>query len=793
MRRTLPLTMLSLLAALGAASTAFADEAGGEAEPIDVETGSQPIDVEVGAEPIDVEAGDGPIDVDAGNDEGDPVNDPIDVSVFGRGRNTKRVAGSAHKVDEEELERREDDNVHRILTKVPGVYVRGEDGYGLRPNIGLRGGNSDRSSKVTLMEDGVLLGPAPYAAPAAYYFPLVTRMVGVEVYKGPAAIQYGPNTIGGAINFVSRRIPYGHRFGADLGFGTTLYGKGHGYYGYGTERWGVLVEGLRMRSDGFKQLDDGGKTGFDKMEFMAKARVNTDPGADVYNEGRIKLGYSREVSNETYLGLSDADFQANPLRRYIASGRDEFEWDRFLVELRHGLVVKDLLELSTTLYRHDFLRTWYRGAGFRGGPDLFNVLVAPDGPRAPFYDLLTGAADSSAPGETFVLSNNDRRFVSQGIQTTSRWEVPKLGPVEQAVHVGLRLHYDSAKRLHTEDGYLIRGGRLVSTGETPITTTDNKGEAIAFAAHARDEVSIWRFLIVPGIRFEYVRTSFNDALAPDDAENSVEGSDGQVAVLPGVAVLYQATDELGFLAGLHQGFSPVTPGQPDSVKPELSLNVEGGARLSLDDVQADVVGFFSDYSNLSGQCTFSSGCSDAFLNQQFNGGRAFIYGVEASAKADIPTPIPLHFPLTAAYTFTQTQLRTPFTSSNPQLAEVEAGDELPYVPKHQLSGTVGVIYDEVGGIDFSAVWIDRMREAAGQGSPLPVEEVPLDDFGRLFTDHTVNLDLAAYGQVLPEVQVYGKIENLLDRRSIVSRRPFGARPTRPLFVQVGIKVHLERP
>ncbi|MEM9696046.1 MAG: TonB-dependent receptor plug domain-containing protein [Myxococcota bacterium] len=107
-----------------------------------------------------------------------PAEEPVDVSVFGKARTTKRVAGSAHKVDEEELERREDDNAHRILARVPGVYVRGEDGYGLRPNIGLRGGNSDRSSKVTLMEDGVLLGPAPYSAPAAYYFPLMTRMVG---------------------------------------------------------------------------------------------------------------------------------------------------------------------------------------------------------------------------------------------------------------------------------------------------------------------------------------------------------------------------------------------------------------------------------------------------------------------------------------------------------------------------------------------------------------------------------------------------------------------------------------
>ncbi|MCK6523660.1 sterol desaturase family protein [Myxococcota bacterium] len=100
---------------------------------------------------------------------------------------TPRVAGSAHRVDEETLERFEYDNVERVLAEVPGVSTRGEDGYGLRPNIGMRGASSDRSAKVTLMEDGVLFAPAPYAAPAAYYFPMSTRLVGVEVFKGPAA------------------------------------------------------------------------------------------------------------------------------------------------------------------------------------------------------------------------------------------------------------------------------------------------------------------------------------------------------------------------------------------------------------------------------------------------------------------------------------------------------------------------------------------------------------------------------------------------------------------------------
>ncbi len=132
-----------------------------------------------------------------------------------RSLDPRRVAGSASVISKDELERNEHNDIHQILKGVPGVYAREEDGFGLRPNIGLRGVSPDRSSKVTLMEDGVLFGPAPYSAPAAYYFPMASRMVGVEVYKGPAAIRFGPNTIGGAVNLRTREVPT-HGFEADL-------------------------------------------------------------------------------------------------------------------------------------------------------------------------------------------------------------------------------------------------------------------------------------------------------------------------------------------------------------------------------------------------------------------------------------------------------------------------------------------------------------------------------------------------------------------------------------------------
>ena len=99
----------------------------------------------------------------------------------------KAPPGARAELTKEALEREEHDDLHKVLRSIAGVYLRDEDGYGLRPNIGMRGAAADRSAKVTLMEDGVLIAPAPYTAPAAYYTPLVTRMSRIEVVKGPSA------------------------------------------------------------------------------------------------------------------------------------------------------------------------------------------------------------------------------------------------------------------------------------------------------------------------------------------------------------------------------------------------------------------------------------------------------------------------------------------------------------------------------------------------------------------------------------------------------------------------------
>ena len=127
--------------------------------------------------------------------------------ILGSKFEAKNRTGSAYFLSKKELQQQNYTDINRVLGQVPGVSIYEEDGFGLRPNISLRGTSPERSSKINTMEDGVLIAPAPYSASAAYYFPNVNRMQSVELLKGSSQIQYGPNTTGGAINFISTEIP----------------------------------------------------------------------------------------------------------------------------------------------------------------------------------------------------------------------------------------------------------------------------------------------------------------------------------------------------------------------------------------------------------------------------------------------------------------------------------------------------------------------------------------------------------------------------------------------------------
>jgi Fe(3+) dicitrate transport protein len=693
----------------------------------------------------------------------------FETTVIGqRALDVRRVAGSAHALRSEDLERHEYDDVHRILQQVPGVYVRDEDGYGLRPNVGLRGAASDRSSKIALMEDGILFAPAPYSAPAAYYFPLVTRMEAVEIYKGPASIRFGPNTIGGAIDMRTRGIPYQQgAAGIDIAAGSYRAGKVHGYAGYGGDWFGVLLEGVHLQSGGFKQLDGGGNTGFDKDEAMAKLRLGREGGRA--GQFEIKLGYADEGSNETYLGLSDAEFRAHPLRRYAASQRDRMEWTRTQTQVSHVLE-RGTFGLRTTLYRHDFHRAWTKLNRFASGPALIDVLAYPEsGQSAVLAAILAGREDSQGAEQTLLVGTNDRRFVSQGVQLTGRWQSEK-GFVDQVLELGVRLHHDEIERLHDESGFSMERGVLVPDGRPAVVTTSNNGFTRALALHVQDEVTLGRLLLVPGARLELIDARFVDRQDGNTQRN--------VSAVPlvGLGAVWEPTRHVSLVGGVHQGFSPVSPGQPPEVLPERSVNYELGTRFRSRSTRAELIGFFNDYFNLTGECTLSAGCPEELLNRQFNGGAVNVFGLEAAVAHRQPAPLGLRVDIELTYTLTLSEFLTSFESDAPQFGSVEAGDSLPYVPMHE--GALRIrLSGESWAVAAAASYVSEMRERAGQGRPPPMER----------TDPRLVIDLAVHRSLGDSSELYATATNLLDARYVAARRPYGARPGAPLQFQAGFK------
>ncbi|MFT6142842.1 MAG: Fe(3+) dicitrate transport protein [Myxococcota bacterium] len=681
------------------------------------------------------------------------------------------VAGSATVLDEADLERFEYDDIHAHLAEAPGVYTRGEDGFGLRPNIGIRGASSERSAKVMLLEDGVPSAPAPYAAPAAYYFPMSTRLVGLEVFKGAGATQYGPQTVGGALNMRTRNVPTSLTGGLDLAAGIRNTVKLHAWTGIGDDDSGLLVEAVHLATDGFKDLVSGGPTGFNRSEFMLKGQHSWQTG-DTRHTLALKLGLSLEDSNETYLGLLAADADATPYARYAASELDHMQWFRTQAELSYTVRSAANVDIHTTAYHHYLDRAWFKLNRFADGPDLHGLLNGTGtGRDAVYLAILRGEANSVLPGDALLIGTNDRQYHSMGVQSRVRIRGSFLGePGALRTELGLRVHGDIVDRLHTEDPHAMTNGTPVRTEDPRLTNTDTRASAIGVAAHALTDMRLGSWHISPSVRVENVLTQLNDRQDPTSGEKLTH----RVSVLPGLGVRVEATPTVDLFMGAHRGFSPVAPGQAKDVRPESSWNGELGARWASGDRGAELVLFGSDYTNLVGACTFAAGCADNDVGLQFNGGQVRIGGVESSYSDNVPLAPGLSMPIQANYTLTAAAFQSDFVSAFPQFGNVQAGDQLPYVPTHQAHARVGLTSERVG-VDVGATARSVMRDSAGQNAPAEVRA--------LFT-----LDAAAHVDVDRHITLYTTLTNALGATTTVSLRPFGSRPTAPRQVMFGVKI-----
>lgn len=693
------------------------------------------------------------------------------VNVVGHSSIAERIPGAAHVIGRDEMERVKlaTDDIHQMLRQVPGLNVQEEEGYGLRPNIGIRGTGTDRSSKITLMEDGVLIAPAPYAAPAAYYSPVAGRMESLEVRKGSSQIKYGPITTGGVLNYVSTSIPSDFQLRSSLSGGGDSTRKITASLGDTYRNAGWLVETFQFGTKGFKQLDGGGNTGVDLADYMAKLRFNTTPTQTLYQEIEIKIGHTKQLGDETYLGLAEADFRRAPLRRYAASQVDVLESTHAQYQARHVLA-RRTWDLTTVAYRNNFHRAWYK---------LDTVLGAPEH-HAERMAVLTGA-DSAA--NALTVRNNNRSYYGAGVQSVLGVSASR-GRFGHQVEIGVRYHQDEEDRFQQDDGYQMLNSQMLLTRRGAAGSQSNQvARAAAVAGFVADTISWGNWSVSPGIRYESIdltRTTYARTDPSRTGSADVLATDVH-AVIPGVGLSYTAGPPLILFGGIHRGFAPPGPGAAEGTRVEHSVNYEIGTRVLHRGLRTEVALFFNDYGNLLGRDSLATGGSGE--GHLFNGGEALVYGLEASALWNVADRIGLQsrLPIRFAYTFTHAEFRNSFRSEFGPWGNVQIGDDLPYLPRHQFYASIETDH-RLWRARLETHYVGRMRTVAGQGAYMAVDS----------TDSYAVLSVSGEYLLRDGAGIFVSIQNLTDNMYIVGRHPAGARPGVPRLIRAGLTLALGR-
>ncbi len=703
-----------------------------------------------------------------------------EITVFGSAGGLDEVPGAITYLAPEEISKQAYTDILRTLRRVPGVNIQEEDGYGLRPNIGLRGSGSDRSARITVMEDGVPIAPAPYAAPEAYYFPYAGRINAVEITKGTGAVKYGPRTTGGAINLYSTPIPESFSAQAQVLFGSDDGRRLHAWAGgrgdLGAFDAGFLVETFQHETDGFKRIDAGGDTGFDVSDYVVKAGLFTKDGAALPQTLEFKYQRSDETSNETYLGLTRADFAGNPRRRYNASQEDQFNGDHELFQLSYFAEFTPDLTLDVIAYRTEFARDWFKLERVLG-VSTSSILADPLTYAAEFENILA-APGFTGPDNALEIRHNAREYYANGVQGILTF-ITATGDIDHTLEASLRWHEDEVDRFQNFEFFRADNAALFRTSiGAPGSDSSRIETGEALAIFFQDNIDWGRLHATIGVRIEDIKLKRFDygRNDPDRTGASLSTRENSLtAVTPAFGVVYDLTDDLSILGGVYRGFAPPSPGNSTSSE-ELSTNWEAGFRWGHDSISLEAIGFFNDYENLLGTCTASTGGGCA-IGDQFDGGDVNVYGLELVAAADAGrwAGAPFSIPLSAVYTFTRGEFQTSFSSGYEPWGNVSAGDELPYLAGHQLFLTAGLEGDRWGG-ELAMLYQSERRTIAGQGVIAEAEKLD---------PHTV-FDLSVYVSLIEGVKLRGKIENLFDEVYVAADQPAGLRPGLPRTFWAGV-------
>ena len=176
----------------------------------------------------------------------------------------------------------------------------------------------------------------------------------------------------------------------------------------------------------------------------------------------------------------------------------------------------------------------------------------------------------------------------------------------------------------------------------------------------------------------------------------------------------------------------------------------------------------------------SGGATAENANLQFNAGSANIAGLEFLTTIRASLPGELTLPINIAYTFTDARFVEPTQNGDPLYGGAEAGDFIPYLPMHQAMISIGLTHRSFD-LTLAGKYQSAMRDSPGQG---PIEQA-------LTTDAHFVLDIAGTYRLSDILAIYTKVDNATRAQYIVSHRPFGIRPGKPMRIFVGLKVEME--
>lgn len=464
----------------------------------------------------------------------------------------KTFPGARSVVDKETIESTGATNIGDVLRRVPGVQNTdnsGTAGSAISLNVGVRGLTGRYSPRSTVLLDGIPLAVAPYGQPQLSFAPIsLANIESIDVVRGGGAVRYGPQNVGGIINFTTRAIPTGPGLTGDATVRQNIFGEGGGdNTQYSTFLGTQLDNGLGLALLYSGMTGRGWREGSDDRvnDLALKFRYALTSTSEVYG----KFSYY-DVKSRTPGGLTVAQYNANPFQNTRPT--DYWEGNRKGMDVGYINSISDNQEFEVRAFYNESTRT--------------SVLINTAGTQ---------------------LANQPRDYQVLGIEPRYTHRVA-LGPTTHDVTVGYRFL--------RERGNDRSFNEIIATGVlTPVIRFDNATDA--HSVYIDDRIAIGKWRITPGVRFEHIESN----RAQSGTTQSFDTKNNKA--LPSLNIAYLLTPQLTLFGNYNTSFGPVQNLQLNSqtatnpLQPEVAKTTEVGARWQSEQVRAELTAFKMRFDN----------------------------------------------------------------------------------------------------------------------------------------------------------------------------------------------------